>query len=83
MRPIDVLTVRTSGPSTRVTAEAGVGPGGSFGAGRLSILLQDPEIALWASETAFRHRVSELEALSALAQALSSADCRHRHPPNS
>jgi len=35
-----------------------------------SVLLDDPEIALWANETCSRYRISCLEALSVLAHAL-------------
>lgn len=37
---------------------------------RLSALLEDEEIGLWASEAADKYRVSALDALGALAQAL-------------
>jgi hypothetical protein len=45
---------------------------------RLSALLEDDEIGLWASEASVKYRVSALEVLGALAQAL--ALDQHRGP---
>ena len=39
-------------------------------ASAFSVLLDDPEIALWANETGLRCRISSLEALGILAGAL-------------
>lgn len=41
-----------------------------FARGRLSALLEDEEIGRWASEAAIKYRLSALDALCALAQAL-------------
>ena len=41
-----------------------------FAWGRLSTLLEDDEIGRWAVEAAVKYRVSALDALDALAQAL-------------
>jgi hypothetical protein len=49
-----------------------------FAWGRLSTLLEDDEIGRWASEAAVKYRVSALDALDALAQAL--ALDQHRFP---
>jgi len=42
----------------------------SFGAARFEVLLEDAAFAEWATETAERYRVSALDALGALAEAL-------------
>jgi len=55
----------------RIQAASGAGyPGPCIDSARLGVLLEDAAFAEWATETAARYRVSALDALGALAEAL-------------
>jgi hypothetical protein len=55
---------------TNETAHFSLDPVFPFARVRLSSLLEDGEIGRWASEAAVKYRVSALDVLGALAQAL-------------